>query len=58
MRDPDALTLLVLGAFTVAWRYIARARRDLDADIPSGMLVGVSLIARLAFGRAFKPCSR
>jgi hypothetical protein len=32
---------IALGAFTVAWRYIARARGDLDADVLSGILVGV-----------------
>ena len=36
------------------WWYIARARRDLDADVLSGILVGVFMVARLAFGRALK----
>ena len=50
--------LLALGAFTVAWRYIARARGDLDAYVLSGILVGVFMVARLAFGRALKSRSR
>ncbi len=52
------LILLILGAFTVAWRYIARARGDLDAYVLSGILVGVFMVARLAFGRALKSRSR
>jgi energy-coupling factor transporter ATP-binding protein EcfA2 len=50
--------LFALGAFTVAWRYIARARGDLDAYVLSGILVGVFMVARLAFGRALKNKSR
>jgi hypothetical protein len=46
--------LFALGAFTVAWRYIARARGDLDAYVLSGILVGMFMTARLAFGRALK----
>jgi hypothetical protein len=53
-----APTLFALGAFTVAWRYIARARGDLDADVLSGILVGVLMVARLAFGRTLKSRSR
>jgi hypothetical protein len=50
--------LFALGAFTVAWRYIARARGDLDAYVLSGILVGVFMVARLAFGQALKSRSR
>jgi hypothetical protein len=50
--------LFALGAFTVAWRYIARARGDLDADVLSGILVGVFMVARVAFGWALKSCNR
>jgi hypothetical protein len=46
--------LLMLGAFTG----IARARGDLDADVLSGILVGVFMVARLAFGWALKSRSR
>jgi hypothetical protein len=46
--------LFALGAFTVAWRYIARARGDLHASVLSGILVGVFMMACLAFGRAPK----
>jgi hypothetical protein len=53
-----APTLFTLGAFTVAWRYIARAQGDLDADVLSGILVGMFMVARLAFGRALKSRSR
>jgi AAA ATPase domain len=53
-----APTLFALGAFTVAWRYIARARGDLDAYVLSGILVGVFMVARVAFGRALKSKSR
>jgi hypothetical protein len=47
-----------LGAFKVAWRYIAWARGDLDAYVLSGILVEVFMVARLAFGRALKSRSR
>ena len=50
--------ILALGAFTVAWRYIARARGDLDAYVLSGILVGVLMIARVTFGRALRLKSR
>jgi hypothetical protein len=50
--------LLALGAFTVAWRYIARARGDLDAYVLSGILIGVFIVARVAFSRALKSRSR
>jgi hypothetical protein len=50
--------LFALGAFTVAWRYIAWARGDLDADVLSGILVGVFMVARLALSRLLKSCSR
>jgi hypothetical protein len=48
--------LFALVAFMVAWRYIARARGDLDADVLSSILVGVLMVARLAFGRLLKSC--
>ena len=32
--------ILALGVFTVAWRYIARTRGDLDACVLLGILVG------------------
>jgi hypothetical protein len=44
-----ASILFALGAFTVAWRYIARVRGDFDAHVLSGTLVGVFMVARLAF---------
>ena len=50
--------ILALGAFTVAWRYIARAQGNLDAYVLSGILVGVLMIARVALGRALRPTSR
>jgi energy-coupling factor transporter ATP-binding protein EcfA2 len=50
--------LLALGAFTVAWRYIARARGDLDAYVLSGILIGVFIVARVGFLRALKSRSR
>ena len=41
--------LFALGAFTVAWQYIARARGDLDTYVLSGTLVDVFMLACLAF---------
>jgi hypothetical protein len=50
--------LFALGAFMVAWRYIARAQGGLDADVLSGILVGVFMVARTALGRVLKSRSR
>lgn len=46
--------VFALGAFTIAWRYIARARGDLDAYVISGIAVGIFFVARLLFGNTFK----
>jgi AAA ATPase domain len=49
--------VFALGAFSIAWRYIARARGDLDAYVLSGIAVGVFFVARLLFAKTFKPRS-
>jgi AAA ATPase domain len=49
--------IFALGAFSIAWRYIARARGDLDAYVLSGIAVGVFFVARLLFAKTFKPRS-
>ena len=50
--------LFACGAFFIAWRYIARARGDLDAYVLSGIAVGVFFVARLLFSKTFTPRSR
>jgi energy-coupling factor transporter ATP-binding protein EcfA2 len=61
-REESGITLapilFALGAFTVAWRYIARARGGLDAYVLSGILVGVFMVSRLAFSRLLKSRGR
>jgi AAA ATPase domain len=49
--------VFALSAFAIAWRYIARARGDLDAYVLSGIAVGVFFVARLLFAKTFKPRS-
>jgi nucleoside-triphosphatase THEP1 len=49
--------VFALGAFSIAWRYIARARGDLDAYVLSGIAVGVFFVARLLFAKTFRPRS-
>ena len=61
-RDERGIALAPIifacGAFFIAWRYIARARGDLDAYVLSGIAVGVFFVARLFMGRTFTPRSR
>jgi hypothetical protein len=49
--------LIALSAFAIAWRYIARARGDLDAYVISGIVIAAVFVARGFMGRSLKPKS-
>lgn len=49
--------LIALSAFSIAWRYIARAQGNLDGYVLSGIVLAVFVISRMLLGRGLKPRS-
>lgn len=49
--------ILVLGAFVIAWKYIARAQGNLDGYVLSGIALSTFVVARLLFGGSLRPRS-
>ncbi len=47
--------LLALSAFSIAWRYIARARGDVDGYVLAAIVLGLFVIARFTLGGMLRP---